>query len=64
VEKGKPRLRVTPEATFADLIKRLMPIFGNKVFNTAVIRGLGEQSMREKRRLQWQETMVDGDSDT
>jgi len=63
VQKGKPRLLITPEATLGDLLKRLLPVFGNKMMSDAVIRGLGEQGMREKRIKRWQETMVDGDSD-
>jgi short-subunit dehydrogenase len=61
VRKGKPRLLITPEVVFADCIKRLMPVIGNKMIGDLVIRTLGLEDMREKRRQQWQETMVDGD---
>lgn len=61
IEKGKPRLLITPEVVFADCVKRLMPVMGNKIIGDLVIRSLGLEDMREKRRLQWQETMVDGD---
>jgi short-subunit dehydrogenase len=61
IEKGKPRLLITPEVVFADCVKRLMPVMGNKIIGDLVIRSLGLEDMREKRRRQWQETMVDGD---
>jgi short-subunit dehydrogenase len=61
IEKGKPRLLITPEVVFADCVKRLMPVVGNKMIGDLVIRTLGLEDMREKRRVQWQETMVDGD---
>ncbi len=61
IEKGKPRLLITREAVFADCVKRLLPVFGNKIIGDLVIRTLGLEDMREKRRLQWQQTMVDGD---
>ena len=59
IEKGKPRLMVTKEAVFADVMKRLLPVRGNKVIGDAVIRELGLEDMRAKRKAQWQETMVD-----
>lgn len=61
IEKGKPRLLITPEVVFADWVKRLMPVVGNKAIVDLVIRTLGLEDMREKRRRQWQETMVEGD---
>ena len=61
IEKGKPRLLITPAAVFADGLKRLLPVIGNKIVGDLVIRTLGLEDMREKRRLQWQKTMVDGD---
>lgn len=61
VRKGKPRLLITPEARFADWVKRLSPVRGNKAIGDLVIRALGLEDMREKRRRQWQETMVDGE---
>jgi len=61
IEKGKPRLLITPEVVFADCVKRLLPVVGNKMIGDLVIRTLGLEDMREKRRVQWQETMVDGD---
>jgi short-subunit dehydrogenase len=63
IEKGKPRLLITPEATFGDLLKRLMPVTGNKLLSDAVIRFIGEEAMPKKRLEQWQETMVHGDPD-
>jgi short-subunit dehydrogenase len=62
IEKGKARVLISPEAKFADIVKRLMPVLGNKIIGDIVIRTLGLEDMREKRRLQWQKTMVDGDS--
>lgn len=61
VEKGKPRLLISPETTIADWLKRLMPVWGNKLFGDAVIRTLGVEDMRAKRSAQWQKTMVEGD---
>jgi NAD(P)-dependent dehydrogenase (short-subunit alcohol dehydrogenase family) len=63
VEKGTPRLLITPEAFFGDLLKRLMPVAGNTLFVDAVIRVLGVEDMRAKRIKQWRETMVEGASD-
>ena len=61
IEKGKPRLMVTPEAYFADYVKRLLPVAGNKAICDLAIRVLDLEYMREKRRIQWTETMVDGE---
>jgi NAD(P)-dependent dehydrogenase (short-subunit alcohol dehydrogenase family) len=63
VEKGKPRLLVTPESYFGDVLKRLMPVAGNKLFVDAAIRMLGVEDMRAKRIQQWRETMVEGNPD-
>ncbi len=63
VEKGKPRLRITPEAVFADWLKRCLPVLGNRLVCDLAIRSLGLGDMREKRRRQWQKTMVDGDTE-
>ena len=63
VEKGTPRLLITPEALFGDFLKRLMPVTGNKLFLDAVIRVLGVEDMRAKRIKQWRETMVEGGPD-
>ncbi len=62
IEKGKHRLLITHDATLGDLVKRWMPVFGNKIFNDAVIRELGVGDVRQKRADQWQMTMVDDDS--
>lgn len=61
VRKGKPRLIITPEARFADWVKRFGPVRGNQLIGDLVIRALGVDDMREKRRRQWQRTMVDSD---
>ena len=63
VEKGMPRLLITPEALFGDFLKRLMPVTGNKLFLDAVIRVLGVEDMRAKRIKRWRETMVEGGPD-
>jgi NAD(P)-dependent dehydrogenase (short-subunit alcohol dehydrogenase family) len=56
VERGTPRLVMTAEAVLADVLKRLMPVFGNKLFVDAVNRVLGVSDMRAKRIRQWNET--------
>ena len=63
VEKGKPRLLIARETVFADYVKRLFPVTGNKVIGDIVIRVLGLEDMREKRKLRWQQTMVEGQTD-
>jgi NADP-dependent 3-hydroxy acid dehydrogenase YdfG len=63
IEKGTPRLRITPEAAFGDLLKRLMPVTGNKVFTDAVIRVIGVEDMRAKRIAQWRDTMMKAKDD-
>ena len=57
IEKGTPRLLITPEAAFGDFLKRLMPVAGNKLFGDAVIRAIGVEDMRAKRIAQWRDTM-------
>ena len=61
VRKGKPRLRITPEAYLADYVKRLLPVSGNRLISALVIRGLGLSYMREVRSEQWERTMVRGE---
>jgi NAD(P)-dependent dehydrogenase (short-subunit alcohol dehydrogenase family) len=61
IEHGTPRLLIAPEAAYGDILKRLMPVMGNKLFGDAVIRTLGVEDMRAKRITQWRETMVDAD---
>ncbi len=63
VEKGTPRLLITPEVVFGDVLKRLLPVIGNKLFGDAVIRVIGVEDMRAKRIKQWRETMVAGEPD-
>lgn len=60
VEKGSPRLLITTEGTFGDLLKRLMPVTGNKLMGDAAIRTIGVEDMRARRITQWRETMVEG----
>jgi hypothetical protein len=52
---------VTREACVADYLKRLLPVAGNKAICDLAIRALDLEDMRERRRIQWQETMVDGE---
>lgn len=59
VEKGTPRVLITPEGTFGDFLKRLMPVTGNKLMTDAAIRTVGVEDMRAKRLAQWRETMVE-----
>jgi len=61
IEKGTPRLLIAPETTLADLVKRLMPVRGNRLMGDIAIRMLGVEDMRAKRIAQWRDTMVDGD---
>lgn len=64
IENGTPRLLITPEVKFADLLKRLIPVLGNKLFGDVIVRAMGEEAMRAKRAKQWRETMVESDPDT
>lgn len=63
IETGTPRLLIAPEAALGDILKRLMPVIGNRLFGDAAIRGLGVEDMRAKRIAQWQATMVDSAPD-
>ena len=58
IENGTPRLVITPEAAFGDLLKRLFPVMGNKIFVDVVIRAIGVGDMRAKRIAQWRDTMT------
>jgi NAD(P)-dependent dehydrogenase (short-subunit alcohol dehydrogenase family) len=58
IEKGTPRLLITPEAAFGDVVKRLMPVTGNRLFSDQVIRAIGVEDMRAKRIAQWRDTMM------
>lgn len=60
IRHGTPRVLIAPETPFADWMKRLMPVHGNKLVGDLFIRMLGEDGMRAKRLAQWQERMVDG----
>jgi len=62
VERGTPRLLITPEVRFGDLLKRLLPVAGNRLLGEIVIRVIGVGDMRAKRVRQWQETMVEGEA--
>lgn len=60
IERGTPRVLIAPETTLADLVKRLMPVRGNRLIGDIAIRTLGVEDMRARRLAQWRETMVDG----
>jgi short-subunit dehydrogenase len=60
IEKGTPRLLIAPETTFADSVKRLMPVWSSKLIADLTIRTFGVEDMRAKRAAQWKETMIDG----
>jgi NAD(P)-dependent dehydrogenase (short-subunit alcohol dehydrogenase family) len=64
IEKGTPRLMIAREATFGDVLKRLMPVTGNKLFGDVVIRTIGVEDMRAKRIARWRETMVGDDPES
>jgi NAD(P)-dependent dehydrogenase (short-subunit alcohol dehydrogenase family) len=63
IERGTPRLLIAPEVAFGDLLKRLLPVVGNRIVSDAVIRILGVGDMRATRTTQWQQTMVDSSSE-
>lgn len=63
IEKGTPRLLITREAWLGDLMKRLMPVAGNRLFSDLVIRVIGAEDMRAKRIAQWRETMMKAKDD-
>lgn len=58
IEHGTPRLLIGPEVPFGDLLKRLMPVTGNRLIVDAVIRTIGLEDVRDKRTTQWRERMV------
>jgi short-subunit dehydrogenase len=58
IERGTPRLLIAPETRFADWVKRLMPVRGNRIVGDVFISMLGENEMRAKRLAQFRETMV------
>jgi short-subunit dehydrogenase len=63
IERGAPRLLIGADTGLADRLKRWMPVVGNKLFSDLVIRVLDVEDMRDKRRAQWQRTMIDARSD-
>jgi NAD(P)-dependent dehydrogenase (short-subunit alcohol dehydrogenase family) len=63
IQKGRRRLLITPEAYLADVVTRLMPVWGNKAVGDVFIRVLKLEHMREVRKTQWERTMVDGKPD-
>lgn len=60
IERGAPRLLITPEAYLVDMVKRLMPVYGNKIICDLILKVLKLEHMRERRELQWKQTMIDG----
>ncbi len=63
VERGAPRVLISPESHLGDVVRRLMPIAGNRFMVDAIIRRLGVGDMRARRARQWRETMLDGEAD-
>jgi short-subunit dehydrogenase len=63
IEQGTPRVLITREAWLGDLMKRLMPVAGNKLFSDLVIRVIGVEDMRAKRIARWRETMIKAKDD-
>jgi NAD(P)-dependent dehydrogenase (short-subunit alcohol dehydrogenase family) len=63
IEKGTPRLLIAKEAVLGDLLMRLMPVTGHKIFSDLVIRVMGVEDMRAKRIEQWRETMMKANDD-
>jgi NAD(P)-dependent dehydrogenase (short-subunit alcohol dehydrogenase family) len=49
VRKGKPRILVTKEAPLIDWIKRLMPVFGNKLIADLTVKTLGLEGLRDRK---------------
>ena len=60
IEKGTPRLLIGPETRFADGVKRLMPVWGNRLLTDIAIRTFDVEDVRAKRFGRWRDTMVDG----
>ncbi len=59
VERGTPRLLIGPETILGDLLRRVLPVTGNRIMVDAIIRVLGVEDMRAKRIARWRETMLD-----
>jgi NAD(P)-dependent dehydrogenase (short-subunit alcohol dehydrogenase family) len=62
IRRGTPRLLTGVDVGFADLVKRLLPVTGNRLMSDLVIRVLGVGYMRARRLQQWHDTMVRGGS--
>jgi len=59
IERGTPRLLISAETHLGDLLRRLLPVTGNRMMVDAMIRVLGVEDMRAKRIARWRETMLD-----
>lgn len=59
IERGTPRLLIGPETFLGDLLRRLLPVTGNRFMVNAMIRVLDVEDMRAKRIARWRETMLD-----
>jgi short-subunit dehydrogenase len=59
IEKGTPRLLIAPETKYADYVKRLIPMSGNRLIVDMAIRTFGVGDMRAKRLAQWRDMMGD-----
>ena len=60
IEKGTPRLLIGAETRFADGVKRLMPVWGNRLLTDVAIRTFDVEDVRAKRFGRWRDTMVNG----
>jgi hypothetical protein len=54
LERGTPRLLITAEAFVVDLVKRLAPVWGNRLVCALILRVLRLTHMRAQRRALWE----------
>ena len=57
LERGTPRVRMTADSVLIDVVKRLFPVWGNRLVGALILRALGLTHMRARRRALWQERM-------
>ncbi|HSH74696.1 MAG TPA: SDR family NAD(P)-dependent oxidoreductase [Longimicrobiales bacterium] len=60
IQKGTPRLLITPEVRLGDVLVRLLPGSAGRIISEAAIRIIGLEDVRVRRMEQWRETMVEG----
>ncbi len=61
IERDKRRVLITLDSALIDVVKRMIPVWGNRLVGDVILRVLKLGHMREVRRLQWEKTMVEGD---